>query len=477
MSERVELVSKELDYKTKRFSHSQPLYSKITPQSGGTSVTPLVGAPVGPVSFTIPASCLNLAKSYLEFRIMLTKEATKFINVHGNLVSVINRMTLSTIGSNTILADLPYCSNWADSINVFATSYDDYLNKPSALATLNETSSASSALTPVEDIACSCSATANPAPIHWTTGAGIASTSSNPAPYAQYYDNPRYIYSSPTVNTDEFITVRLPLSVFKFTACSLDNIMYFGGLQLQLDIYFEAGTKWAFTNATTTNRPDSTPAQIVTASLGANAISNIGLFVYLEQNKEICDALMSEVMTKGITMKVPFVTTYKSNLAGGGVNISQNITSAQGEKVMFIAWTAYNNAESGATAKDHTVYPFLATTYQTTLNSIPIVTNNLINVATGDHYIYNKDSIDGSAITNLPAYNQQFVHFDNFTGMTLPELQKNLNTEVGIPCSSSTVTWGLSVGNAGSQLNYYVYFVTQKTLSITPGNVVVSIQG
>jgi hypothetical protein len=270
--------------------------------------------------------------------------------------------------------------------------------------------------------------------------------------------------------------VRLPLSVFKFTAAAVDKILYFGGQQLQLDIYFEAGTKWAFTNTTTTNRPDLTPAAITTAALGTSAISNIALYVYLEQNPDICSSLIDQVRREGMKLTIPYVFTYKTNLASGAQTITQNITKAQGERVLFVAWAGYNNAESSSTAKDHNVYPLLSTSYQTTLNSVPIVTNSLINVGNGDAWLYNRDSISGSAVSNMFSYYQQFVHFDNFAGMSISDLHKNLTTKGGIPCTSQTQQYGLSVTNAGSQLNYYVFFVTQKTLTIRDNEVLVSVE-
>ena len=74
------------------------------------------------------------------------------------------------------------------------------------------------------------------------------------------------------------------------------------------------------------------------------------------------------------------------------------------------------------------------------------------------------------------AYYQQFVHIDNFTGLSLQELHHNLTTKSGLKCTDSTQQWSIQVANAASQLNYYVYFVTQKTLTITDGNVMVSVE-
>ena len=110
------------------------------------------------------------------------------------------------------------------------------------------------------------------------------------------------------------------------------------------------------------------------------------------------------------------------------------------------------------------------------MNSIPITTNNLIDVSKGDHWLVNRDSIQGSAITSIVSYNQQFAHFDNFSGMSLPDLQKYMTTEGGVSIAGQTQTWGLSVTNAASQLNYYVFFICQKTLEIRQGDVQVRVE-
>jgi hypothetical protein len=280
-----QIISPQLDYSSKVYNHPSPLYVKITPLSGGTTITPQVSSVLGPVSFQIPSKVVNLARSYISFNLLLTAEALKFFNVHGNLASVFNRVTLSTVGSNVILADINNVSNYVDMVAPVATRYKDFVDKPSPFKFLPDATLSTlvkSKLTTVEDISCAYSAV-NPTPINWTTGAAVASTSPSPSPYSESTLLPRYVYSSGTVSVDNYLSVRIPLSAFKFTALAIDRDLYFAGETLNLDLYFEAATKWVFTNITTAARPDTTPAAITAASL-ANGITDLTLNVCCEQN-------------------------------------------------------------------------------------------------------------------------------------------------------------------------------------------------
>lgn len=126
-----QIISPQLDYSSKVYNHPSPLYVKITPLSGGTTITPQVSSVLGPVSFQIPSKVVNLARSYISFNLLLTAENLKFFNVHGNLASIFNRVTLSTVGSNVILADINNVSNYVDMVAPVATRYKDFVDKPS----------------------------------------------------------------------------------------------------------------------------------------------------------------------------------------------------------------------------------------------------------------------------------------------------------------------------------------------------------
>ena len=170
-------------------------------------------------------------------------------------------------------------------------------------------------------------------------------------------------------------------------------------------------------------------------------------------------------------MPIPVVWSSKQNIAAGAQSVTLNITRAYGNKLLCMLWSPYNNTESAATAKDHTIFPLSLTSYQTLLNQTPIITNNLIDCTKGEWYLYNKANIDDSALTNAPAYAQQFVHIDNFTGMCMADLSDNTTVYNGIDLTEETQQYQLNVTNAATQLNYYLFWVCQKQLTIAPNNI------
>lgn len=473
-----QLVSNQLDYSQKVYNHPSPLYVKIAPQSGSSTITLTPTSVYGPVSFNIPAKVVNLARSYITFDLTLTGQAAKICMLQGNLCSFLNRAVLSTVGSNVILADVSNVGNYCEAVAPIATSQSEFLSKGSALATLYERGAGTAAAlitnatrVPLEDIGVSYDAATNNTGSLWTTGGAVVD--SQPAPLVQNIITPRYLYNPTTTangtaaNNTQYVSVRLPLSAFKYTAMAIDKDMYFAGESLNLDLYFEAGNKWGF--FTDSAAVTGTITTLDTNVLAANNVSNLNFYACCEQNVAITSSIIEKVNSTGITMPIPVVYNSKQNIAAGAQSINLNINKAYGNKLLAILWAPYNTAESNETAKAHTIYPITGTSYQTLLNQVPILTNNKIDVSKGEHWLYNKEYLKDSAITCLPAFNQQFVHIDNFTGMSMSELAKNTTVYNGVDLASENQQWQLSIDSSTAQLNHYIFWITQKQLTIAPG--------
>ena len=450
-----EIVSQSLDYSSKTFNHPIPLYVKVTPQSGTTAPT-LSLTSVGSLSeFQVPSKVVNLSKSYLSFDISFAGGgANLFTMLQGNLATVINRIVLSTVGSNVILADISNVGNYVEAVGAHSTKLEDILNKSNGVGVLNETSLANAQLNPVEDISRQ-NASSNPiGQVYTGTGGGNDG--------GAIYTSVKHLYQQATANTAAFISVRIPLSAFRMSIMAIDKDLYFAGENLNLAIYWEACQKWAFLG--TDNTSPST-GQAVLAS--APTMSNLALYTYCEQNLSITASIVERVMKQGMTLPIPVVWSSKQSISNStSHSITLNISRSHGNKLLLVAWSPFHTTETSNTCKSHTTY--LHSSYQTLLNQTPIITNAGIDITKGEQWIYNKDSLSDSGIQNSVSFNNSFTHFDNFTGMSLPDLGDNLTVYNGVDLTSEQQQYQLNATTSAVSLNHYIFWVCQKQLVIAP---------
>lgn len=459
-----QIVSPQLDYSQKVFNHPSPLFVKISPQ-GTNTIAGSVSSVSGPVTLQIPSKVVNLARSYLTFDVEIAAPgAGHTALLSGNLGNFINRITISTVGSNIILADISNVGNYLEAVGAPSTKFVDLMDKASS-TTLLKTTLALAQVAPCEDLA-KVNAATNP------TGILSGSLTVGGDDAGAVYTGVKKLYTG-TGNAANFISVRLPLNAFKHSIFSVDKDMYFAGEPLSIDVYWEAGSKFIFgaTDATVAAPNSATPTIVPAAG---HTITNITLNACCEQNIAITSGIVDRVMKQGLTLPIPVVWSSKQAVTTStSHNIVLNISKAMGNKCLAIFWSPYHSVESLNSCKSHTVTQL--TTYNTLLNQVPILTNNLINTLTGEHYFYNKDSLDKSAIQSIIAYNNSFCHIDNFSGMGLPELVENETVYNGIDLSAETQQWQLNATyNPATSINHYVFVVCQKQLTIAPNSIMLS---
>lgn len=456
-----QIISSQLDYASKTFNHPSPLYVKITPIGGTTSPT-LSLTSVGTLSeFQVPAKVVNLAQSYLSFDLSFAAGGATLIScLQGNLATTINRIVVSTIGSNVVLADISNAGNYVEAVSAHSTKMQDLLDKSNGSNVLNETSLANAQLTPVEDIARVNDANNYTGQLYTGTGGGDD--------VGAIYTGIKQLYFQASQNAASFISVRIPLSAFKHSIMAIDKNMYFAGEMLNVAIYWEACNKWVFVATAKTN-----PTTNAANAPSAPTMSNLALYTQCEQNISITSAIIEKVNTSGVSIPIPLVWSSKQNIASSTAHsVTLNITRSHGNKLLFVAWSPFNNVESLSSQKAHTTYLHLQ--YSTYLNQIPIISNAGIDVSKAEHWYYNKANLDKSGIQSLVSYNNKFTHFDNFTGMSLPELGDNLTVSNGLDLTQEQQQWQLNATTTSVSLNHYIFWVCQKQLTIAPNNIMLA---
>lgn len=458
----------EITYTEAVYNHPSPLMVKITPV-GGTSNPQLSVSSVGTLSeFQIPSKIINLSKSYLSLDLIFpATPATIATVISGNLGAIIDRITVSSIGSNTILCDISNVGAYLEATDAHQTYFTEFIKNttlagagmPSLLLSPSLPSTVADARqTPYMDIGKS-NALTNP------IGANAGSDDSTDD-FGAITTGPRNVYLG-AVNSTTAISVKLPMSMFHSTILGVNKNLYFSGETLNIAIYWSAVQSYAWSAVIGAVLPDlSTTVTPPTLPV----VSNLAFYACVEQNAFLTSKLVNQVNTEGLTMPIPLVWSSKQNLSATNQSITLNITKSHGNSLCWVAWAPYKNPETLNTCKAHTTFNLQQ--YQTLLNQIPILTNTPINVLTGEHYMYNRDSLNESCIQSLLSYNNHFTHFDNFVGFSLPEFNDNLTLANGIDLTKETQQYQLnSTFATADPINNYIFWCAQKQLVLTRNGV------
>jgi hypothetical protein len=476
----VEKVSPEIDFSHKVGNHSSPLYIKLNPinnvQTFNTSLTSVYG----PVEILVPAKVLSLKKSKLSWDITIPAQgAANYAWIQANALCQLDRVVITSQNTNQILLDLPNLNRYASMFSPVATTMEELNNKASpgystTLTTVPQTSATQAAAQaiPYEDISRNFQSTNvdGNATDYGCPGAGI-----------------RKLLINTATNTAAALAFELDLGSLQGTICDVDQLLYFSGEQLLISLYFSAVNRFAFLGTSAT-----IPTTGVGAAVGQFTVNNLNLYLYTEQNLSVSTGIVEKVMKGGgISIPFPYPFIQRQAVASGSISVTQQLTRGFGSKLLVVGVGIFNPTETSGTAQDHSIsglasanagagqYTLFA--YNTLLDNIPILTNsNIVAINTaatqqnGEYWTYNKAHLKGSAIQSLNAYNNDFVHIDNFCSDPLSYIDWVVRDGLDLDAMHqySFVVYGTATNAVNN--NVYIAFICQKTLNLTPAGVQVS---
>ena len=471
MSSIVEKISPELDYVHKVGNHSSPLYVKLQPINNIQTFNASLTSVYGPVEVLIPAKCLSLKKSRVSFDLTIPAQAANtFAWMQGNALCMFDRITITSQNTNQVLMDLPNFNRYASMLSPILTSNIELNNKSSPLVgastPLMYTTQALAQSSPLEDVSRS-NSIVNVDGLNTDIGTPFAGV--------------RKTFVSTAAATSNNLAFEFELGSIQASICDLEQLLYFAGEQLLISFYFAPVSRFAWGSTSQTN---PTTGQI--AAIGNFAVNNLALYLYTEQNIGVSTALVEKVMRTGLSIPFPYGFVSRNSVASGSWSIVQSCTRGFGSKLLFVATSIFNPTESGSTAQDHSIQGLLAASngqytslqYNSYIDNVAILTNNNIsaintNAGTqcGEHWLYNKEHLKGSAINSLISYNVDFCHIDSFITDSLCHADWTAIDGLSLDAMHqfSFVSYGTST-NAVTN-NVYIIFVCQKTLTLSPSGV------
>lgn len=205
-------------------------------------------------------------------------------------------------------------------------------------------------------------------------------------------------------------------------------------------------------------------------STGASALAvtttlnNIYLYLSVETNDLIIQSVMSKVLTSGLSLNIPYTTSFRNSSTGVVANVNIPLSSQYGSKLKQILTLVYNGTDSTNTTQDNGDYNGTKLlTYNTFVNNRQLQDNKISCsagtngiVANWDDYRENSKYIKGSVIQNKAMYAQNWFHLDRFFEENKSTLIDEYNRQDGLDMSQP-ILWQLQATTANGTWAYYNY--------------------
>jgi hypothetical protein len=449
-----EKISTELNYSPVVSNHSTVLYRKISPQGASTNISLSANSSIGPVEIVVPPSVWCPSKSKLNFQIQLASAGVGLINyINANGLSCLSRVVVYDAASGSIWCDVSNFEKYA-TIVPHSTHINDFLTKGGNPTTVGvnkllAATSAASAIMPCEDIV-KCCATANIA--FDTSDLGSGTQGVNPIM------GRRQIYGGAAA-TASFIDFCIPFSAFKFTALSLDKMLY-NPAQTVIQLYFNATDNFAW----------SSQADFTTGltSVTTPLLNNVSITCANEGNLAIVSQVINKVMTSGLSLPIAYPTVSRQAItASAAHSYSLQLTRAYGSRILGIITVPFQGA-TRPLANSHAI-PTNLTTFNTFMNGVALKYPNGFDARLAEDWKFNvQPFLEKSAIQNVGEFRlAEYAFIDSFFGdKPLCEVDQ---TEIdGLAVTEAASTWQIQANYSDNQTVTYVsVIIGQKTLSLS----------
>jgi hypothetical protein len=474
------LSTPELDWSAKSLSHPSRTYQKIAVINGVNSGT-LSTSTQGAFSFQIPAKVLSLKDSYvsMDLSIATAGGAGNASVLQGNLSNLFSRI-VCTADNNAVLFDINDFHRYSAMLTAPSMKYETLSQEcVSGTHLLLEADSDTSKRNPFNVLQKNCSGIftdaattqvplANKPPCDFFTGGTTAFHQEN-----TNENSYRHFIQQTAVNattTNYSIQFRLK-DLLPHTIASLDQLLYFGGNQIQFDFYINSVDFVGYL-ATSTTITTST----VAGALPTTTFSNFQFNLCTENNVNTINAIVNKVKTEGVSINIPYIYGSKTSIsASTSQSVNQVVTRSSGNSLLFVAWAPFTNVTTRDINNNHSAIYATAVTGQPVF-SIPLISYNsswdnifiksqsTIDCTRGEHWLYNKNELRGSALQGVEALSNDFVHIDSWIGKPLCEYDPSVQDGIIL---SENHTWGVTATTTSTAFQHYVYYCCQRKLVLS----------
>jgi hypothetical protein len=318
------------------------------------------------------------------------------------------------------------------------------------------------------------------------------------------YTEPQHLFIGSAVNTAVNVSRYFPLNSFKDTFFEMDKDITFGQ-----DMYMRLWTNYSQRMGFWTNSPNNPNANAsITPITNAITMSNVYLYLAVEENLDIRNSLLTALSSGKITMSIPYSYVYRFSVAGGSssASVTLTLTKSYGRAVKKITYVPYNALEYTQYAYDHNntngvkvnqiqstmdgrpLTDYILNCYNpySTVNPTNVGWANPVNFA--DDWREARKYLQGSCINSYPQYASMWFYIDSW-GVLPGESHcvypgdENINDGFDLIASgdhvysisalSSALTAGTNNCSGSGMINYLIVLFN-RTLEIQPDGIYLS---
>lgn len=425
---------REVDYSHKTQAvKSSYKYSKIIQQTGGTTAT-ISTAPVETI-FELPPRVMNLSKSYLNATATVTAQgATGWAWMFADKPPIQN-VSLYTRGG-IFLCDVSNAQEYLK-VRLKEEERDKYDYFHADALSFN----------------------------HKNTEAVRANYRHNNSSSSLDCDPQYFVISSE--NTDLTLKMSIPLSLIKDTLLACNKNFYFNEVLL-LKITWAKNTEWG-AKATSATDPTAAGSGGPTALTGNIDITNMYLYLALEEDPILANQLVNQVATGSMSVIVPWVYSFKNVPGSGGAagaiqTVSVRLNQAMGNhlKKMYHAFypatrTIFAQFNIDNTNKTQVVH------YHTKLDNMRRSDFNITS-ADGDDYLMRRDALKDTFLESLSSFRYNWFVVDDYD--LKDDVPDKMCVASGLPLGVEH-KWDIEASCANEAFNHYSFAVVSRVLTIS----------
>ena len=397
-----------IEYRPTLVADSEYKMTRLVQQSGGDSVP--INASNNSATIELPAVCMNLAKSYLNFTINVPAPGGTNVAFLYRDTPPISRLELFT-RSGKYLCDISNFSNIYQAFGQRTKKIESFHGSDTGVVV--------------------------------KTGLNDLETKRITIPAAT------------TAITDTF---RIPGSELYNTVLSLDKSMYFGEvLQLRITFQNHEGAAFFADNA----------AGLNPVAAAGTTITGLNYFLAQEQNPRVVNDLVQTVSTEGMTVVVPFVHSYKTTATAADTAVSIRLSRGHGQSVERIYTIPINGAEVGVSR--YVANAGALVSFYSLLNSKRLQEFDVLCGTTKDYDWLRAHEKKDRVVSLSEAENdtKNFAWSDSWCdGLECAKDQKLGGLDLSVEQK-----YDIYFKAGGTATKYYTAVVCQKMLSMGPGGV------
>lgn len=471
------VISEELRYSKKELSHPKYKLHNLYPLSGLQTQT-ITAAGAQEIIFQLPVKVLNLSESILSFTMKPAGNAAGIHFAHLTPLSLIRQIQLYT-QSGVYLADVQYVNKYLNVVYYPETKFDDFVKNPVinrssqndygifTFPNASQTGGVPTAEPPVAII----NTTRNYLQRGCINAAGVLQEIGGVDSEQNTVSGKERMYYDAQTQAGLNVNIQFPMKYLYNTIFDMNKDLYFGEV-LQLRIVFDGRDSGYF---------DATTAASVQTGYAVEPqdinVTNISFFCAIEQDLNIANQIINKVNTSGLTVPIPYIYSYKTNLSSTSQSLSLRFNRAHGKKLRRIYHAPSHNTETGIYAymRDNIAGSKGVKNFYTLLNNDRLQEFN-VDCTLAQDYMLLKHKLNNSCFINVDTYQYVWFWVDDFTSEeSLCEKQsRDIMLSSGIDLSSEQ-KWDIYMTtNNARALNHYNFAITEKELRIVPGQIIVS---